>query len=111
MTFNQQPQFGGVDHRYGVEDLRGEDIFTINAPSYEAHVLSPDTAPFLQDDLEADKAVALFDAMNQADSVEHGTVHGFESSERLPQTDQEAILMVKFNGEGIGYARDFALAA
>jgi hypothetical protein len=106
-----QSQFGGVDHRFGEENLSGENIFKINAPSYEAHVISPDNAPFLQDDLVDAADTALFVAMNEADSVEHGTVHGIEARERLPQTDQEAVLMVKFNGEGIGFARDFALAA
>lgn len=110
MTFNQQPQFGGVDHRYGEHNLKGENIFKINTSSYEAHVVSPDNALFLKDDPEA-MNTALFDAINEADPAEHGTVHGLESRERLPQTDQEAVLMVKFNGEGINAARGIALAA
>ena len=78
MTFNQQPQFGGVDHRYGEENLKGENIFKINAPSYEAHVVSPDTAPFLKDETKINDA--LFEALSEA---KHGEISGLPPEEEV----------------------------
>jgi hypothetical protein len=86
LTINQQPQFDVIDHSQGVENLKGPNIFKINGDAYEAHVISPDMAPFLKDETKINDA--LFDAMNAA---EHGTISGISSEvETTPERNDQA---------------------
>lgn len=109
MTFIQESQMGGVDHRYGEHDLLGKNIFTINAYNYPS-AASPDTAPFLQEDDGIEKN-ALFEAMKVA---EHGQVAPVSPEAQL---NPEALILknpvnfIKTTGESIAQARSYALAA